>query len=115
MPSPGATFSSSLEKSEQKDGITTMYSKTQERLPQQVRGEAVLPPLEMRPSSPGMLEVNVNDESEVDDALRDAISQVTEAAVRHQTGVLVTRVGPGSYIVRAHPAVPYGLTRQQYE
>lgn len=65
--------------------------------------------------SPGMLEVNVKDACEVDEALQKAVSQVTEAAVRHQTGVLVTRVGPGRYIVRAHPAVPYGLTRQQYE
>jgi hypothetical protein len=110
------TFSTSLEKSKQtKDGITMMSSKMQERLPQQVRGEVVLPPLDVRPPSPGMLEVNVNEASEVDEALMDAISHVTEAAVRHKTGVLVTRVGPGSYIVRAHPAVPYGLTRQQDE
>lgn len=83
----------------------------QEREPQQTEGEA----LDLYTPSPGMLEVNVKEASEVDEALQNAVSQVTKAAVRHQTGVLVTRVGPGRYIVRAHPAVPYGLTRQQYE
>lgn len=90
---------------------TKMYSKMQERAPQQTVSDA----LGLPTPSPGMLEVNVKEASEVDEALREAISQVTEAAVRHQTGVLVTRIGPGHYIVRAHPAVPYGLTRQQYK
>jgi hypothetical protein len=87
-----------------------MYTTTQERAPQ-LTGDG----LDMGTPSPGMLEVNVKDASEVDEALHKAVSQVSDAAVRHRTGVLVTRVGPGSYIVRAHPAVPYGLTRQQYE
>lgn len=62
--------------------------------------------------SPGMLEVNVHEAG--DNALEEAITHVTEAATRHQTGVMVTRIGPGRYIVRAHPAVPFGLTRQQH-
>jgi hypothetical protein len=62
----------------------------------------------------GMLEVNVKKAADVDQALEDAIAQITEAAKRHVTGVMVTRIGPGRYIVRAHPAVPYGLIRQQH-
>lgn len=88
-----------------------MYSKMQERAPQLSGGDG----LDVCTRSPGMLEVNVQDASEVEEALQGAVAQVTEAAVRHQTGVLITRVGSGRYIVRAHPAVPYRLTRQQYE
>jgi hypothetical protein len=62
---------------------------------------------------PGMLEVNVNSAAEVDLALEKAIAVITETATHHRTGVLVTRIGAGSYIVRAHPSVPFGLIRQQ--
>ncbi|MFJ4172238.1 hypothetical protein ACIPY3_22230 [Paenarthrobacter sp. NPDC089714] len=65
-------------------------------------------------NSPGAVEVNVTMQSEVDQALEDAILRVQKAAIRHRTGIMVTRTGPGSYIVRAHPAVPYGLIRQQH-
>ncbi|MDQ0144625.1 hypothetical protein [Pseudarthrobacter niigatensis] len=68
-----------------------------------------------RQTSPGMVEVNVNDSSDVDHALTEAIKAIRDAAIRHQTGIMVTRVAPGRYIVRAHPAVPFGLTRQQHE
>lgn len=61
---------------------------------------------------PGMLEVNVGRASEVDNALEDAIAEITKTATYHRVGILVTRTGAGSYIVRAHPAVPYGLIRQ---
>ena len=66
-------------------------------------------------SRPGMLEVNVASAAEVDQALEEAISVITEAATHHRVGVLVTRTGPGNYIVRAHPAVPHGLIRQQHQ
>jgi len=59
-----------------------------------------------------MIEVNVNDSSEVDPALNSAIEAIQGAATRYQTGIMVTRLAPGRYIVRAHPAVPFGLTRQ---
>lgn len=62
---------------------------------------------------PGMVEVNVHSAAEVDPALEEAIAVIREAAAHHRIGVLVTRTGAGSYIVRAHPAVPYGLVRQQ--
>lgn len=65
-------------------------------------------------TSPGMIEVNVNDSSEEDHALNEAIEAIQDAATRHQTGIMVTRLAPGMYIVRAHPAVPFGLTRQQH-
>jgi hypothetical protein len=91
------------------EGLLRTYSMIQEHARQQAEGDR----LDSCTPPPGMLEVNVK-EAKVDEALEEAISQVTEAAVRHQTGGLVTRVGPGSYIVRAHPAVSYGRTRQQY-
>ncbi|CAN7354406.1 hypothetical protein LJR014_002023 [Arthrobacter sp. LjRoot14] len=62
---------------------------------------------------PGMIEVNVIRAQDLDQALEDAIAIVTKTATNHSIGVLVTRTGPGSYVVRAHPAVPYGLIRQQ--
>jgi hypothetical protein len=77
------------------------------------QGVGTQAPNEVQPL-PGMLEVNVKKAADVDKALEDAITRVTEAAKHHQTGVMVTRIGPGRYIVRAHPAVPYGLTRQQH-
>lgn len=63
---------------------------------------------------PGLMEVTVADAAELDQVLGDAIAVVAEAADQHGVGVLVTRTGVGRYIVRAHPAVPYGLTRQQH-
>lgn len=62
----------------------------------------------------GMLEVNVSKSEELDRALEEAIAVITKAAVHHRTGIMVTRTGVGRYIVRAHPAVPYGLVRQQH-
>lgn len=65
-------------------------------------------------SAPGMIEVNLNDISKVDRELNEAIETVKRAATHHHTGIMVTRIGPGRYIVRAHPAVPFGLTREQH-
>jgi hypothetical protein len=63
--------------------------------------------------SPGMVEVNVSSATDVDHALDEAVAAVRDAAIRHRTGILITRIAPGSYIVRAHPEVPIGLTRQR--
>ena len=63
---------------------------------------------------PGMLEVHVKEASEVDNALEQAIQVVLKAASEHRTGILVTRIDTGRYIVRAHPAVPFGLVRQRH-
>lgn len=65
--------------------------------------------------TPGMLEIQVKHAFEVDEALAKAINVVQKAAVEHRTGILVTRIGAGRYVVRAHPAVPFGLVRQQHE
>lgn len=65
--------------------------------------------------TPGMLEVHAKHASEVDDALTKAIDVVKIAATEHKTGILVSRIDAGKYIVRAHPTVPFGLVRQQYE
>lgn len=64
-------------------------------------------------SPPGVVEVVVANRLEEDKALTDAIEQVLEAAREHGTGVLVTRIGTGRFIVRAHSAVPEGLVRQR--
>lgn len=58
--------------------------------------------------------MSVDDASQVDQVLNDAVETVKVAATRHETGILITRTGPGRYIVRAHPAVPFGLIRQQH-
>lgn len=64
---------------------------------------------------PGMVEVNVQNAAEVDSALDEAIALIRETAAHHQMGILITRTGAGSYVVRAHPTVPCGLVRQQHE
>jgi len=51
----------------------------------------------------------------VDEALERAIRVVEQAAAEHETGILITQIDTGRYIVRAHPAVPVGLVRQQWE
>ena len=64
---------------------------------------------------PGMLEVHVKEASEVDSAQEGAIQVVRKAASEHRMGILVTRIDTDRYIVRAHPAVPFGLVRQRHE
>ena len=64
---------------------------------------------------PGMVEVNVQNTAEADSALDEAIALIRETAAHHRMGILITRTGAGSYIVRVHPTVPFGLVRQQHE
>lgn len=64
--------------------------------------------------TPGSVEVRVARAADVDKALDEAIAVVSSAAAEHQIGIMVTRVGTGVYMVRAHPEVPFGLTRQRY-
>lgn len=64
--------------------------------------------------TPGMIEIRVDSPTQVDAALDKAIGTVRNAAIRHHTGIMVTRTGPGQYTVRAHPAVPFGFIRQQH-
>jgi hypothetical protein len=68
-----------------------------------------------RSTASGMLEVHATCAAEVDGALTRAIEIVKAAAFEHQTGILVSRIAPGNYIVRAHPAVPFGLIRQRHD
>ena len=65
------------------------------------------------PRSAGMVEVRVRDAADAAQALADAVLAVGEAAARYGTGIMITEVGEGSYVVRAHPAVPFGLVREQ--
>lgn len=62
-----------------------------------------------------MVEVRVKESKQAGEAIQDAVSTIACAAEYHQTGIMVTRVGPDSYIVRAHPSVPYGFVRQQHQ
>jgi len=64
--------------------------------------------------APGMLEVTVESGADLDDVLENAIKLITKSAKYHQVGIMVTRTGVGRYVVRAHPAVPYGLIRQRH-
>lgn len=63
--------------------------------------------------NPGVLEVTVETEEELDSVLEDAIAVVSRAAREHKTGILITRIANKRYVVRAHPAVPFGLVRRQ--
>jgi hypothetical protein len=60
--------------------------------------------------SPGMVEVGVGAASDIDPTLEKAIQSVSQAAIQHKTGIMVTRTGTGRYVVRAHPAFPSGLS-----
>jgi hypothetical protein len=53
-----------------------------------------------------MLKIHVKQASEVDDALTKAIEVGQKAAAKHRTGILVTRINAGKYIVLADPAGP---------
>lgn len=59
--------------------------------------------------------VRVHHHSEVDPALNHAVSEVRAAAIRQQTGIMITRTGAGRYTVQTHPAVPFGTTRLQHQ
>lgn len=63
--------------------------------------------------APGMLEINVETLAEVEPTLEEAIQSVSPAAVHYGMGILITRIGVGRYIVRAHPHVPEGFVRRQ--
>lgn len=64
--------------------------------------------------APGMVEVHVETAGQIDQALTEAVTHVTPAATSNRMGIMITRLGVGWYIVRAHPQVPFGLTRQQH-
>jgi hypothetical protein len=61
----------------------------------------------------GMLEINVETLAEVEPTLEAAIQSVSPAAVRYGMGILITQIGLGRYVVRAHPHVPEGFVRRQ--
>ncbi|MDQ0924699.1 hypothetical protein QF038_003207 [Pseudarthrobacter sp. W1I19] len=63
--------------------------------------------------SAGMVEVRVREAGQARDAVADAILMVREAADRYSTGIMITGLGEGWYVVRAHPAVPHGLVRER--
>lgn len=60
-----------------------------------------------------MVEVFSSDPSLEDHALDAAIVHIEVAATRHNVGIMVTRIGPGHYVVRAHPQVPAGMIRRR--
>ncbi|MFX1818574.1 hypothetical protein PV768_02150 [Pseudarthrobacter sp. CC4] len=72
-------------------------------------------PQELRtePRCPGMVEVQARDGADIDKALAAAVRVVREAADLYGTGIMITNVGEGCYVVRAHPSIPHGLVREQ--
>lgn len=60
-----------------------------------------------------MVEVRVQDKDQLQQALAEAVRTVSEAAERYGTGIMITELGEGYHVVRAHPAVPFGLVREQ--
>ena len=58
------------------------------------------------------MEVRVGEPGDTCRALEDAVRSVSAAADRHGTGIMITDLGGGCYVVRAHPAVPHGLVRE---
>ncbi|WP_285320385.1 hypothetical protein [Pseudarthrobacter sp. lyk4-40-TYG-27] len=62
----------------------------------------------------GMLEITVSRETGLDEALGQAVDAVSESAEEHRLGIMISRVGLDRYVVRVHPAVPYGLVRQAF-
>ncbi|WP_284988043.1 MULTISPECIES: hypothetical protein [unclassified Arthrobacter] len=63
---------------------------------------------------PGMLEIKVSPETGLNEALGQAVEAVSESAEEHRLGIMISRVGLDRYVVRVHPAVPYGLVRQAF-
>lgn len=63
--------------------------------------------------SAGMVEVRVGIGADAGQALADAVREVGEAADRYAMGIMITDVGGGAYVVRAHPSVPHGMVRGQ--
>jgi hypothetical protein len=63
--------------------------------------------------TPGMLPINVATLAEVEPTLEEAIQSVSPAAAHYGMGILITRIGIGRYVVRAHPHVPEGFVRRQ--
>lgn len=63
--------------------------------------------------APGMLEINVSTPAEVESTLEEAVQSVSGAAAHYGMGILITRIGGGRYVVRAHPHVPEGFVRRQ--
>lgn len=60
-----------------------------------------------------MVEVRAGDATDAERALADAVRVVGQAADRHGIGIMITDVGRGNHVVRAHPAVPHGLVRRR--
>lgn len=60
-----------------------------------------------------MRKVTVAGGAEKERTVDAAIELVTQAARRNDMGIMVTDLGMGQYIVRAHPAVPVDHVRHQ--
>lgn len=62
---------------------------------------------------PLRIEVETSDVRLLDQALNNAETALRPHALRTKNGILISRVGPGRYIVATSGAVPCGLTYQQ--
>lgn len=64
--------------------------------------------------SPGVAEVVVTKAVDLEHALHNAVTLVMETAMERRTGIMMTRLGIGRYIVQVHPEVPVGLIRERH-
>ncbi|QCO98422.1 hypothetical protein FCN77_12895 [Arthrobacter sp. 24S4-2] len=66
-------------------------------------------------SAPGSsrIDVAISGIHLLDQALNSAETSLMPHARRQRTGILISRQGPGQYIVETSAAVPYGLTYQR--
>lgn len=59
-----------------------------------------------------MVEVRVPASRDARETLAGAVQLVRKAADQFSMGIMITYVGEGCYVVRAHPSVPHGLVRE---
>lgn len=66
------------------------------------------------PIEPGqILYVTGNSTSQIEDELSDAVVLVRQQAHDSHQGILITRLGPGSYTVALDAGVPFGVTDER--
>jgi hypothetical protein len=67
------------------------------------------------PFNPGSARIDVvtSDARMLDRALNSAEATLRPLARQRGTGILISRLGPGQYVVEASASVPYGITHQR--
>lgn len=76
--------------------------------------EVMYPAPSVSDGLPEAVEVRIARAAQLGEALQRATDLVSRVAVQRRMGILMTRVGPGRYIVQTYPDVPFGLTRHRF-